>query len=192
MIFFSFVLAVCGSIDIRNSVDEFRVIENCTVIEGHLEIVLIEHAASEEYDRLHFPKLLEITDYLLLYRVYQMRTLSHIFPNLSVIRGQLLFFNYALVLFEVPHIEEIGLPSLTTIGRGAVRLEKNPNLCYLHTIKWIDIVSEDFNKTNFIKENKETEECVDFCPQRCPGRKCWTADHCQIQDTSEYFKSNSI
>lgn len=33
---------ICGNIDIRNDVRNFRKLENCSIIEGHLQIVLID------------------------------------------------------------------------------------------------------------------------------------------------------
>lgn len=187
---------MCTDIDIRNRVN-FSKLENCTVIEGSLQILLIDYADPSEYDNLSFPKLLEITDYLLLYRVYGLRTLAHIFPNLSVIRGQKLFFNYAVVAFEMPDLEELGLPGLTHIVRGAVRLEKNANLCYINTIDWSQIARAVTGADHFISQNKDIDECVNVCPKMGDGKTekcatipsqmhgnkrqplCWTSIDCQ-------------
>ena len=194
-----FCLSVCTDIDIRNKVEMFSVLENCTVIEGFLKILLIDYAEPSDYDHLHFPRLREITDYLLLYRVYGLRSLSHIFPNLAVIRGQKLFYNYALVAFEMPNLEDIALPSLQHIVRGAVRLEKNPNLCYIDTLNWKSIaLSIQSNEDNFILQNKDLDECVNVCPRdengdsMCPKMRvptpdgagipqplCWNSEQCQ-------------
>ncbi|XP_064650829.1 insulin-like peptide receptor isoform X2 [Lineus longissimus] len=180
---------ICRSKDIRNKVVNFAELENCTVIEGYLKILLIDRAGPEEYDGLTFPKLVEITGYLLLYRVFGLKTLRGIFPNLAVIRGQELFFDYALVAFEMPNLEELGLVRLTTIQRGAVRLEKNSNLCYIDTIDWGLIVShETSSEDHFFAENRNADECVNVCPRdRCPIREldekrriCWTSLDCQI------------
>lgn len=65
-----------------------------------------------------------------------LRSVGRLFPNLTVIRGHSLFINYALVAFEMMHLQEIGLHSLTNILRGSVRFEKNPTLCYVDTIDW--------------------------------------------------------
>lgn len=69
-----------------------------------------------------------------------LRSVGHLFPNLTVIRGHTLFINYALVAFEMMHLQEIGLHSLTNILRGSVRFEKNPTLCYVDTVDW-DIIA---------------------------------------------------
>ena len=198
-----FFLSVCTSKDIRNKVEKFKNLTNCTVIEGSLQILLIDYADPSQYDDLSFPNLTEITDYLLLYRVYGLRSLSHIFPNLAVIRGRKLFYNYALVAYEMPDFEDLGLGSLTKIMRGAIRLEKNPKLCYIDTINWTHITDPSITmEDNFIMANKDPDECVNVCPTDanedpiCPvdtvmyeGSKrkqarCWNAKKCQ---KSEYF-----
>lgn len=78
---------------------------------------------------------------LVTYRVTGLKSVGRLFPNLTVIRGQSLFINYALVAFEMMHLQEIGLHSLTTILRGSVRFEKNPLLCNANTIDW-DIIAK--------------------------------------------------
>lgn len=176
----------------------FKKLENCTVIEGHLHIVLIDHAEWSDYQALSFPKLVEITDYLMLFRAYGLKSLSHIFPNLAVIRGQKVFVNYALVIFEVTDLEEVGLPGLTSITRGAVRLEKNLNLCYIDTIKW-SFITNLKDEDNFILENKDIDECVNFCPKTCPALTemvapnkmnkhylCWDHRNCQKGNLDVY------
>ncbi|XP_029470000.1 insulin receptor [Rhinatrema bivittatum] len=196
----TFILASCGqasgeicrSMDIRNNLTQFNMLENCTVIEGHLQILLMFHTKPESFRELSFPKLTMITDYLLLFRVYGLESLKVLFPNLTVIRGTHLFFNYALVIFEMMHLKEIGLHSLMNITRGAVRIEKNDELCYLSTIDWSRIV--DSVEDNYIVANKDDkEECGDVCPgavkgkSSCPAtvingifiERCWTQDHCQ-------------
>jgi len=181
-------------VDIRNSVSEFYLLENCTVIEGHLQILLMDHTRSEEFEQLSFPNLREIADYLLLYRVYGLQSLSRIFPSLIVVRGQSLFFNYALVVFEMQDLEDLGLWNLRHIIRGAIRIERNPRLCYVDTVDW-SVLLDHRKVDNFIVQNRDTYECVNVCPKhgpQCPvmsvvldsgekidQRLCWNADRCQ-------------
>ncbi|XP_063741563.1 insulin receptor a [Eleginops maclovinus] len=182
---------VCPSKDIRNNVTNLRTLENCTVIEGHLKILLMFRTKPEDFRGLSYPKLTVVTDYLLLFRVYGMETLSDLFPNLTVIRGNNLFFNYALVMFEMLQLREIGLHSLMNITRGAVRIEKNPDLCYLSTLDWSKIL--DTVEDNYIMANKNDRECGDVCPGAAIGKttcqtttinghfseRCWTQNNCQ-------------
>ncbi|KAM4733830.1 insulin-like growth factor 1a receptor isoform 2-T2 [Anableps anableps] len=187
---------ICSpSIDIRNDISEFQRLENCTVLEGYLQIVLINDKTSninqEVFRTLSFPKLTVITDYLLLFRVSGLDSLNTLFPNLRVIRGRNLFFGNALVIYEMTNLKDIGLYSLMNITRGTVQIEKNPELCYLDSVDWSLIMDSYVN--NVITRNKKTKECDDVCPgimednpicQRTLFKdnndyRCWTSNHCQ-------------
>ncbi|XP_041794516.1 insulin-like growth factor 1b receptor [Chelmon rostratus] len=187
---------ICGpSIDIGNDISEFRRLENCTVVEGYLQILLIgdknNNINQEVFRSLSFPKLTMITDYLLLFRVSGLDSLSALFPNLTVIRGRSLFYNYALVIFEMTSLKDIGLYNLRNITRGAIRIEKNPELCYLDSVDWSLIMDAEFN--NYIAGNKQSKECSDVCPgimennPQCRktmfnnnyNYRCWNSNHCQ-------------
>uniref|UniRef100_A0A8D3D8J2 Tyrosine-protein kinase receptor n=1 Tax=Scophthalmus maximus TaxID=52904 RepID=A0A8D3D8J2_SCOMX len=177
--------------DIRNNVTNLQSLENCTIIEGHLKILLMFKTKIEDFRGLSYPKLRVVTDYVLLFRVYGLETLSDLFPNLTVVRGNNLFFNYALVLYEMLQLKELGLHSLMNITRGAVRIEKNPDLCYLATLDWSKIL--DTVEDNFIVANKNDRECGDVCPGTAQGQticsqntinghfrgRCWSQNHCQ-------------
>uniref|UniRef100_A0A671WYW3 Tyrosine-protein kinase receptor n=1 Tax=Sparus aurata TaxID=8175 RepID=A0A671WYW3_SPAAU len=186
----------CGpSIDIRNEISEFKRLENCTVVEGYLQILLINDKTNnvhqELFRSLSFPKLTVITDYLLLFRVSGLDSLSMLFPNLSVIRGRNLFYNYALVIYEMTSLKDIGLYNLRNITRGAMRIEKNPELCYLDSVDWSLIM--DAGTNNVINGNKKAKECGNVCPgimednPLCQSTsfndkydyRCWTSNQCQ-------------
>ncbi|XP_052240273.1 insulin-like peptide receptor isoform X2 [Dreissena polymorpha] len=157
---------ICNSKDIRNSVVNLQYLQNCTVIEGNLTILLIDSNSMDDYNKYSFPNLVEITEFLLLFRAKGLKTLRGLFPNLAVIRGDQLLYGYAIVAFEMPDLEELGLPSLVSVPRGAVRLTKNPNLCYIETIDWTRIVKQ--HTDNLFKQNKMLSECVDKCHESCP------------------------
>lgn len=182
--------AVCGpGIDIRNDFQQLKRLENCTVIEGYLHILLI--SKGDDYRSYRFPKLTVITEYLLLFRVAGLESIGDLFPNLTVIRGWKLFYNYALVVFEMTHLKDLGLRNLRNITRGAVRIEKNADLCYLSTVDWSLVL--DAVSNNYVAGNKSPKECGDVCPGALEGRprcertsinneynsRCWTQDHCQ-------------
>lgn len=89
----------CLSLDIRNECQNFAKLRNCSVITGYLIIVLLPLQNSGEscdLEHYRFPLLREITDFLIFYEVRNMTSLRKMFPNLTVIRGQQLFLNYAL------------------------------------------------------------------------------------------------
>lgn len=180
--------------DIRNDISEFKVLENCTVVEGYLHILLISKKTTNNVEALRslsFPKLTVITDHLLLFRVAGLESLSTLFPNLSVIRGRNLFYNYALVIYEMTSLKDIGLYNLRNITRGAVRVAKNSELCYLDSVDWSLITDVVFN--NVFDLNKKLEECDNVCPgimknsPLCPRTsytnkldyRCWSSNHCQ-------------
>ncbi|KFO95733.1 Insulin receptor-related protein, partial [Calypte anna] len=183
---------VCGSMDIRNDVSQLQKLENCSIIEGNLQILLMFTTGAEDFRGLSFPRLLMITEYLLLFRVYGLESLRDLFPNLSVIRGTNLFFNYALVIFEMPHLRDVGLPSLTHVLRGSIRIERNQELCHLSTIDWGLLLPDPAGNT-YIVGNKLAEECADVCPGILDVEKpcaqtsvngqleyrCWTSSYCQ-------------
>jgi len=170
-------------------VAQFSKLQNCTVIEGHLQIVLIDNGTSMDFENITFPKLREITDYFLMFRIMGLQSLSKLFPNLSVIRGRVLLHNYAFVIYEMLHLQEMGLHSLTNIIRGDIRIEKNPNLCFVDTIDWSRIA-----RNYLISGNKDPFACPN-CPEKCQrvsarrndgkfigdsfNRICWSPDTCQ-------------
>ena len=137
--------------DIRNGAEDFKRLIGCSVVEGDVQIQLIDE---DDHNPIHFqdyarPELREITGYLMLYRVSRLNSLRDIFPNLAVIRGQTLFYNYALVVYQMFHLRELGLTSLTTIERGAVIILNNPYLCFIDTIDW-DLIVRAGTSGNYI------------------------------------------
>ncbi|MEE6491390.1 hypothetical protein FKM82_016201 [Ascaphus truei] len=182
---------ICGSMDIRNDVSQLQKLENCTIIQGNLQILLMFSTKAEDFRGLSFPRLTMITEYLLLFRIYGLESLRDLFPNLSVIRGIDLFFHYALVIFEMPHLRDIGLHSLTNVLNGAVRIERNQELCHIFTIDWAMLLESVEN--NYIVGNKPAEECADVCPGILDSEdscvqtafngvlesRCWTSSYCQ-------------
>lgn len=178
----------------------FEKLADCEVVEGFVQILLFDNFNESSFANITFPQLTEITDYLLLFRVNGLKTLSHMFPNLAVIRGQNLFFNYALVIFEMMNLQDIGLYSLTDITRGLVRIDKNPSLCFVNSIDWELIVHEKGD--NFIKNIRTDNECPlcsgvgiiggdsphafrAVCPNSTRDNLntnkhlCWNSQHCQ-------------
>lgn len=163
-------------------------LENCTTYEGSVQIQIVRRANDTVMEQLRFPMLTEITGHLLVSLVYGKRSLKEIFPKLAVIRGKELFLGYSLVIYENDGLEEVNLPSLTTILDGGVRIEKNINLCYVNTIRWKSItrnVTE--NEEYSLVLNSNNNDCYDVCFQstseqkKCtppPGHGSLTNQHC--------------
>nr|ANC28181.1 tyrosine kinase insulin receptor [Sagmariasus verreauxi] len=185
---------ICGSMDLRNSISALEKLCPCRIIDGHLHFVLQEQRDSASMTRLSqysFPGLREITHHLLIYRVFSLASLHSLFPNLAVIRGDVLFHNYALVIYDVPSLQEVGLVSLTVILRGSVRIERNPQLCYVHTVDWGHITVNRLAE-NYINRNRPVSECPS-CPEElgcrrskgCGAPRCWGSHACQSRCGSE-------
>ncbi|KDR13786.1 hypothetical protein L798_12081, partial [Zootermopsis nevadensis] len=178
-------VAVCQSVDIRNTAEAFKRLSGCRVVEGFVQIVLIDHATENSFANLSFPELREITHYLLLYRINGLRSIGKLFPNLTVIRGETLFLNYALVVFEMIHLQELGLYSLTDILRGGVRIEKNPLLCFVDTVSW-DLIAKAGHTSISVCSQDVQNECP-MCPHEklichnssTKGSLCWNHQKCQ-------------
>lgn len=196
--------------DIRSSLEQFSELENCEVVEGALQILLFDNVNEAELAKKSFPLLTEITDYLLMYRVNGLRSVGQLFPNLSVIRGSKKFLNeFALAIFEMPALQEIGLHSLTEITQGNVNIDKNQALCFVKTISW-DMIMKQTSISNRIINLKPENECpvcpstdgrvitvdnkntTSTCPRAPPGPNfekdrflCWNTKHCQKVCPSE-------
>jgi len=67
-------------------------------VEGSLVISLGLEAKKAEFQNLSFPLLREVTDYIMLYETAGIISMAKLFPNLSVIRGNHLFKDYALII----------------------------------------------------------------------------------------------
>lgn len=159
---------ICSGINVRNDLKSFEQLRGCNIIDGPLTIALVSNHThpyeSKDYENITFPDLYEITEYLLFFRVQGLSTLSALFPNLSVIRGKDLVSNYALIIYEMMHLQKINLPKLSDILRGSVRIESNPNLCYVETVNWEAICKHIFTP-HFINNNKKN--CDNRCPKDC-------------------------
>ncbi len=79
-------------------------LDGCKVVEGFLHIVLLSDL-SGEFSNHSYPALREITGYLLLYRVYGLRSIGQLFPNLAVIRGQMLMYDFSFVVYELLQLQ---------------------------------------------------------------------------------------
>lgn len=185
--------------DIRNSFPQNDTLKGCRVVEGFVRILLLDNVNETDLATRSYPELTEITDYLLLFRVNGLRSIGQLFPNLAVIRGQTTFFShYALIIFEMSSLQEIGLYSLTDITNGLIRIDKNPSLCFVNTIDWDRIAHEKGD--HFIRISKPENECAvcsgnesgkeagitNSCPKAPKTNSedrdrylCWNRQHCQ-------------
>lgn len=182
--------------DIRNTADSVNYLANCTKIEGFLLISLID---APQIITGTFPLLTEVTEFIIVYRVWGLESLAQLFPNLSVIRGNALFDGYSLMVHSNPNLKYVGLTKLRSITNGGVRIEKNANLCYANTIDWLHIMADNATAWDVAVVNGDLSSC-EACPvksrsggsddtgiscKQYPGKKsyCWNSNSCQ---TSKY------
>nr|CAD7403900.1 unnamed protein product [Timema cristinae] len=162
----------------------------CRVVEGFVQIVLIESRNETLFENVSFPELVEITCYLLVYRVFGLRSIGSLFPNLAVIRGYTLIMNYALIVFQNDHLQELGLWSLKSVLRGSVRIERNDALCFLDTVDWDVIVPHG---ENYFSDNKELCPGRESCGRNCTH--CWGVEHpehCRADNKLKDKKCNDL
>ncbi|PAA54798.1 hypothetical protein BOX15_Mlig016060g2, partial [Macrostomum lignano] len=196
---------LCGSVSISVYTDSEQIgaASNCTVINGHLMISLLNVGnGTEEPEiagpkgRVYFPYLREVSEYVLLYRVSGLTSLDQLFPKLSVVRGMKTLDEYSFVLFDVLHLTSIGLPWLRHIGGpGGLRVDNSPMLCYLNTVHWSRVLGPRYASLMHFNHLQDQSQCSNPCPgeftevtigssvkraykSHCPGH-CWNQDHCQ-------------
>ncbi|KAI9578818.1 insulin-like peptide receptor [Glossina fuscipes] len=172
----------CGSIDIRNHCDSFQQLENCTVITGYMLIVLLPRVNQGihevcNFSKYQFPLLREITDFLIFHEVRNITTITDMFPNLTVIRGQRLFLNYALGVTSMKDLYTLEFRSLIAIQRGHVFIGTNPILCNLEKVNWDRLtLSPGENHINLASP----EQCHTRSECRgCDNNYCWSNHVCQ-------------
>lgn len=163
---------ICPSMYISSSISSFDKLRDCRVIEGNLKIVLFDHTTPSDFANLTFPHLVEITDFLLVFRVSGLQNIGRLFPNLAVIRGEELFQDYALVVYQMNSLSELDFQNLQSIERGAVRIQRNAHLCYADTIDW-DLIATSGSEP---KRKHETSvspstHLLLFCPLALDPRR---------------------
>ncbi|XP_056638936.1 insulin receptor-like isoform X1 [Diorhabda sublineata] len=164
---------ICGSLSLRNSVTQLAKLENCSEIAGNLEIFIMLENTESDFENVVFPKLRTISGYLIFYNIPYLTSIGQLFPNLYQIRGVNLFKDFSLIIFEMPHLQQIGTTNLLSIARGAVKIDNCPNVCFVNTINWQNL---GVNTVNFTKTT--TNVTCEECPERCNGY-CWNSNECQ-------------
>jgi hypothetical protein len=123
----------CGSRDVRFDVKFLTWLENCKIVFGHVRISNID---SEKINEFSFPLLQHVTDFILLDNVASLKSVSSLFPNLTTIQGERTFRGSSLIIVNNSDLANLGLSKLQQIQNGDVKIEENPKLCFVKTIKW--------------------------------------------------------
>ena len=146
-------------------------IENCEIVLGSIQIYTA--ILSSE---IQFKKLVEVTDYVLIFQPYGVKSLDEIFPKLTIIRGDRLYQNYALTLFLSTQLLNLNFKSLKSIQRGSVFISRLSSTCYVRTINWNYIIKE--NKAPGLITTTNNDCHLEKCQKNC-NNYCWSERECQ-------------
>ncbi len=155
---------------------------------GHVQIINFNGTTLNNATIL-FPSLIEITDYLLVFQVKNVKSLSQLFPKLTIIRGKTLFKNYALIIFQTNSLLQINLKSLMKIDNGDILFNRLYHACFINTIDWSYLLA---NKSELNKELVNGECFNERCHSRCDTNNCWSSDKtsCQLKCKNKQCKHN--
>lgn len=154
---------------------------------GHIRILNAHfniHPANNQSDSsIFFPNLVEITDYLLIFQAQNIQSLDRLFPKLSIIRGDNLFKNYALVTFLTNSLLQLNLKSLVSIQKGSVLFSRLYHTCYVNTIDWTYLLKDNTKPTMaLVKNDCFTQTCQNACKSNSTGTlNCWNDNTCQLK-----------
>ncbi|XP_072910496.1 epidermal growth factor receptor isoform X4 [Hemitrygon akajei] len=170
---------VCSGIEnkltmLSNAQDHYnnlrRTYNACEVVMGNLEITFLQ----PYHDVSFLESIQEVSGYVLI----ALNQISRIpLQNLRIIRGHQLYDDkYALVILSNydqegrSGLSELPLRNLTEILSGTVKFASNPQLCYLQSINWDDILED--SKTNNLAVNFTAANCPK-CYSQCHEQACW-------------------
>ncbi|NXN97170.1 ERBB3 kinase, partial [Rhinopomastus cyanomelas] len=145
-----------------------RMYNNCEIVLGNLEIVLIDHS----HDLSFLQTIREVTGYILI----AMNVFAELpLRSLRVIRGTQFYegrFALFVLLNYSPNstqaLRQLGLNQLTEILAGGVYIEKNIQLCHVDTVEWRDIMRDPRLEPVVGDNGKDCAPCHESC-----GGHCW-------------------
>jgi len=141
-------------------------------------------------NELVFQNLVEITDYLLIFQAQNIDNLGRLFPKLSIIRGDKLFKNYALIIFLTNSLLQVNLNSLTSIQKGSILLSRLYHTCYINTVDWNHLLKQKSSiKPTIALVNNDcyTQSCKTACKNQIAeaNQNCWNEKDCQLKCSNE-------
>ncbi|XP_053608697.1 insulin-like peptide receptor isoform X2 [Plodia interpunctella] len=155
-----------------NTLEKLKQLENCVVILGDLQITLMERTEKKDFEKMIFKNLREVTGFVIFYRVKGLESLGQLFPNLARIRGDQVFNDFSLIVYDMEHLKEVGLYNLLKIDRGGVIVWLVPLACFVTTVNWKAIAPM---ARRVLSPSEGTMHCTSNC--RCTNEmdtnKCW-------------------
>lgn len=164
---------------------------NCTKIQGSLHFMILgikgdsyHNIPPLEPEKLKvFTTVKEITGILNIQSWPDELNDLSVFSSLTTIQGRSLHNTkrpFSLLVMKIPSLTSLGLRSLREISDGSVYISNNVNLCYHHTVDWIQIFTgsrrQRRRNNNDIKENKPQDQCEaegHICDPLCSDAGCW-------------------
>lgn len=171
------VNGICKSV-FCNKMERLHQLTDCVVILGNLHILLLEQTHKEDFRNITFPKLREVTGFVVFYRVNGLESIGQLFPNLAVIRGKQVLYNYALIIYDMPDLKEVGLFSLIQIYRGGVIVWAVPQVCYVHTVDW-KVIAPRARHVLSPSEGELHCNSACSCTRNVATNHCWNTWKCQ-------------
>ncbi|XP_028165165.1 insulin receptor-like [Ostrinia furnacalis] len=169
---------ICGDVHCTRPDRLERMLKDCMVILGNLKIVIMEQAHKDDFVNISFPKLREVTGYVAFYRVNGLESIGQLFPNLTRIRGEQLFYNYALIIFDIPDLKEVGLYNLLKVDRGGVIIWTVPQACFINTINWNLIAPRTRHVLSPVWDSPQCNTACS-CTRNASTNYCWNILKCQ-------------
>ncbi|RVE46841.1 hypothetical protein evm_008486 [Chilo suppressalis] len=170
-------IGICRS-KICNKIDGLHVLKDCVVILGNLKVLLLEQAHKDDFRNISFPKLKEVSGFVLFYRVNGLESIGQLFPNLAVIGGRHVLYNFALIIYDMPDLKEVGLYSLMRIYKGGVVVWAVPQVCYVHTINW-EVIAPRARHVLSSSEGSVHCNTMCSCTTNTATNHCWNIKKCQ-------------
>lgn len=136
----------CKDVDIRFDIANFDKLVNCQHVHGYLRISYLDFDA----ERVKPFDIREITGYLLVDHVKNLKSLSQLFPNLTIISGEKLHNEeFSLVITSNDDLEYLNLSALIYIKNGSARIKNNPKLKFTRKIDF-DYGKDETNHEIFV------------------------------------------
>ncbi|XP_062420626.1 receptor tyrosine-protein kinase erbB-3-like isoform X2 [Pungitius pungitius] len=157
---------------------------NCTKIQGSLHF-LVTGILGDDFKNIPaldakklevFHTVREITDILNIQSWPEELNDLSVFSSLTTIQGRSPDKRFSLMVMHIHTLTSLGLRSLREISDGSVYISQNANLCYHHTVNWLQLFRGRRVRVNNFNNNRPLAECVaqgHVCDPLCSDSGCW-------------------
>ncbi|KAL1452630.1 hypothetical protein WDU94_006843 [Cyamophila willieti] len=158
---------------------------NCTYVDGNLELTWLKN---ESLDLSFLQNIRNVSGYV---AIYEVNVTKLVLPKLEIIQGQNTLNHNSNIensLFvSYNNITTLEMPALKGILHGTILVAHNPNLCYMNTIIWTDILSSTTGVNLSLEYSKrECPPCDKACNNRCWGEGPENCQQLTLELKEEY------